>query len=154
MYWNRYYIYLKAKLTLRKIRFNSTDQIFYTSGCEQLVHLRNSFNSTNIFRAKQLSFKSTSPFQSPLTASSRLLSRSTPSALIHQRALGTSEHWEISDELRQESFAKHINVVMPRCACASEVYSSVFVCVSVCPSVCVDCYSCSVIRQVRVSIGF
>ena len=29
-------------------------------------------------------------------------------------------------------------LTMPRCACASEVYGSVFVCVSVC----VECYSC------------
>ncbi len=38
------------------------------------------------------------------------------------------------------------------CACASEVYGSVFVCLCVC----VDCYSCSRINevQVRVSIGF
>ena len=55
---------------------------------------------------------------------------------------------------------------MPRCACASEVYSSVFVCLSVCVSVsvcvcvcvcvCVDRYSCSRMNQVqaRVSIGF
>ena len=44
------------------------------------------------------------------------------------------------------------SVIMPRCACASEVYGSVFVCVCVC----VDCYSCSRINevQVRVSIGF
>ncbi len=41
-------------------------------------------------------------------------------------------------------------IIMPRCACASEVYGSVFV------WVCVDCYSCSRINevQVRVSIGF
>ncbi len=63
-------------------------------------------------------------------------------------------------------------IIMPRCACASEVYGSVFVCVCVCVcvclcvcvfvcvcvcvSVCVDCYSCSRINevQVRVSIGF
>ncbi len=48
-------------------------------------------------------------------------------------------------------FVSHI--VMPRCACASEVYGSVFVCVCVrvclcvcvecvCLCVCVDCYSC------------
>ena len=43
-------------------------------------------------------------------------------------------------------------IIMPRCACASEVYGSVFVCLSVC----VDCYSCSRTNevQVRVSIGF
>ncbi len=43
-------------------------------------------------------------------------------------------------------------VIMPRCACASEVYGSVFVCLSVC----VVCYSCSRINevQVRVSIVF
>ncbi len=41
-------------------------------------------------------------------------------------------------------------IFMPRCACASEVYGSVFV------RVCVDCFSCSRISevQVRVSIGF
>ena len=52
--------------------------------------------------------------------------------------------------------------IMPRCACASEVYGSVSVsvclcvCVCVCLSVCVDCYSCSRMNQVqvRVSIGF
>ncbi len=45
-------------------------------------------------------------------------------------------------------------IIMPRYACASEVYGSVFVCL--CLSVCVDCYSCSRIYevQVRVSIGF
>ena len=36
---------------------------------------------------------------------------------------------------------------MPRCACASEVYGSVFVCLFVCLSVCVDCYSCSMINE-------
>ncbi len=43
-------------------------------------------------------------------------------------------------------------IIMPRCACASEVYGSVFVCLSVC----VDRYSCSRMNQVqvRVSIGF
>ncbi len=42
-------------------------------------------------------------------------------------------------------------VVMPRCACASEVYGSVFVCLCVC----VDCYRCRINEvQVRVSIGF
>ncbi len=47
--------------------------------------------------------------------------------------------------------ASAISVVMPRCACTSEVYGGVFVCVSVC----VDCYSCSRMNdvQVRVSIG-
>ncbi len=60
--------------------------------------------------------------------------------------------WQ-TDELTQR-------FVMPRCACASEVYGSVLVClcvcVSVCLCVCVDCYSCSRINevQVRVSIGF
>ncbi len=50
--------------------------------------------------------------------------------------------------------------IMPRCACASEVYGSVSVCIcvssSVCVSVCVDRYSCSRMNQVqvRVSIGF
>ncbi len=43
-------------------------------------------------------------------------------------------------------------IIMPRCACVSEVYGSVFVCLCVC----VECYSCSRINevQVRVSIGF
>ena len=47
-----------------------------------------------------------------------------------------------------------LKIIMPRCACASEVYGSVFVCV--CVSVCVDRYSCSRMNQVqvRVSIGF
>ncbi len=38
------------------------------------------------------------------------------------------------------------SVIMPRCACASEVYGSVFVCLCVC----VDCYSCSRMNQVQV----
>ena len=42
---------------------------------------------------------------------------------------------------------------MPRCACASEVYGSVFVCLSVCVSVCVCCTRINEV-QVRVSIGF
>ncbi len=44
------------------------------------------------------------------------------------------------------------NIIMTRCACASKVYSSVFVCLSVC----VECYSGSRINevQVRVSKGF
>ena len=51
-------------------------------------------------------------------------------------------------------------IIMPRCACASEVYGSVFVCLCVClcvcVCVCVDRYSCSRMNQVqvRVSIGF
>ncbi len=44
-------------------------------------------------------------------------------------------------------------IIMPRCACASEVYGSVFVCLSVCVSVCVDCSRINEV-QVRVSIGF
>ena len=54
-----------------------------------------------------------------------------------------------------------VTVIMPRCACASEVYGSVVcvcVCVCVCACVCVrvDCYSCSRINevQVRAFIGF
>ncbi len=35
------------------------------------------------------------------------------------------------------------------CACASEVYGSVF-CVCVC--VCVDCYSCSMVNEVQVKV--
>ncbi len=52
----------------------------------------------------------------------------------------------------QKSFCYFAYIIMPRCECASEVYSSVFVCLSVC----VDCYSCSKTNQVqvRVSIGF
>ena len=48
--------------------------------------------------------------------------------------------------------ASTVCIIMPRCACASEVYGSVFVYLSVC----VDCYSCSGINevQVRVFIGF
>ncbi len=48
--------------------------------------------------------------------------------------------------------SKHVHIFMPRCACASEVYGSVFVCLCVC----VDRYSCSRMNQVqvRVSIGF
>ena len=51
-------------------------------------------------------------------------------------------------------------VIMPRCACVSEVYGSVFHAhrgiQCVCVSVCVECYGCSRINevQVRVSIGF
>ena len=47
-----------------------------------------------------------------------------------------------------------VKFIMPRCACASKVYGSVFVCLCVC--VCIDCYSCSKMNkvQVRVSIGF
>ncbi len=59
-------------------------------------------------------------------------------------------------------------LIMYRCACASEVYGSVFVCVPrcvcvcvcvcvcICMSVCPGCYNCSMINevQVRVSIGF
>ncbi len=43
-----------------------------------------------------------------------------------------------------------LEVIMPRCACASEVYGSVFVCA------CVDCYRCSVINEVQVReyVGF
>ncbi len=36
---------------------------------------------------------------------------------------------------------------MPRCACASEVYGSVFVCV------CVDYFSCSRINEVQVRVS-
>ncbi len=43
-------------------------------------------------------------------------------------------------------------IIMPRCACASEVYGSVFVYVSVCLSVCVECYSCSRINEVQVRV--
>ena len=41
-------------------------------------------------------------------------------------------------------------IIMPQCACTSELYGSVSVCV------CVDCYSRSRINevQIRVSIGF
>ncbi len=48
----------------------------------------------------------------------------------------------------------HSIIIMPRCACASEVYSSVFVYLCVC--VCRLVYSCSRINQVqvRVFIGF
>ncbi len=54
------------------------------------------------------------------------------------------------------AFYNYLSIIMPRCACASEVYGSVFVCVCVCVCVCVDCYSCWRINevQVRVSIRF
>ena len=44
--------------------------------------------------------------------------------------------------------------IMPRCASASEVYGSVFVClcVSVCVCVCIDCYRCSRINEVQVTL--
>ena len=58
----------------------------------------------------------------------------------------------------------HVCIIMPRCACTSEVYGTVRVCLCVCAcvsacvraSVFVDYYSCSRINevQVRVSIGF
>ncbi len=74
--------------------------------------------------------------------------RSVRGVSAHPARLGVSPEWT-----NKKSKIKTINIIiMPRCACASEVYGSVFVCLSVC----VDCYSCSRINevQVRVSIGF
>ncbi len=46
-----------------------------------------------------------------------------------------------------ERVALNRGIIMPRCACASEVYGSVSVCV------CLSCYSCSGINEVQVRVS-
>ncbi len=80
-----------------------------------------------------------------------------PLAILNPRSWKILQVWKPQNtdgctQVNYNTIDACTSLFMPRCACASEVYGSVFVCLSVC----VDYFSCSRINevQVRVSIGF
>ncbi len=67
----------------------------------------------------------------------------------------TSINYALEDTCDIHELEK-LHIIMPWCACASEVYGSVFVCVCVCVCmcVCVECYIHEVQVRARILVMF